>query len=136
MPHESKLLEMLGIDLEDPQQLLEVQLSEEDHGLIENLIRARERRNMGQKDVAKAIKRDPATVSNFERLGGDPHMSTVRRYAAAVGVRVRHIVEDAFEEESERDVRQFAAKRVRPARAPKPTADTLRKLYAVTRESA
>jgi hypothetical protein len=40
------------------------------------------------------MRRDKAAVSNFERLSADPHQSTIRRYAAAIGAYVRHIVED------------------------------------------
>ncbi|MEV1168744.1 hypothetical protein [Nonomuraea sp. NPDC049784] len=36
--------------------------------------------------------RSQPAVSDFERLGGDPHLSTIRRYALAIGVEVIHAV--------------------------------------------
>jgi transcriptional regulator with XRE-family HTH domain len=33
-----------------------------------------------------------STVSNFERMGGDPKLSTVLRYAEAIGADVRFLV--------------------------------------------
>ncbi|MGW5157436.1 hypothetical protein ACWEPN_18360 [Nonomuraea wenchangensis] len=36
--------------------------------------------------------RSQPAVSDLERLGGDPHLSTIRRYALAIGVDVFHSV--------------------------------------------
>jgi transcriptional regulator with XRE-family HTH domain len=44
--------------------------------------------------VADRMGRDKAAVSNFERLSADPHLSTIRRYAAAIGAMVTHTVEN------------------------------------------
>ncbi|WP_051033655.1 helix-turn-helix transcriptional regulator [Rhodococcus sp. JVH1] len=83
----------LGIDLDDPEEQLARDLAEADDNLLEDLVALRHRRGLKQQDIADAIGRHKSSVSNFERLGADPHMSTIRRYAAAVGARVRHIVE-------------------------------------------
>ena len=109
MTSNSKILEMLGLDLDNPDDLLGVQLAEEDHELIQELIRMRIRKGLRQVDVATKMQRDPSAVSNFERLGGDPHLSTVRRYAQAVGVRIRHRVEDAEPSVRDREVLEYAA---------------------------
>lgn len=95
MTTESKILEFLKIDLDDPAQRLGVQLAEEDHELIQALIKMRRDKGLTQADIATTMQRDPSAVSNFERLGGDPHLSTIRRYAQAIGARIYHRVEDA-----------------------------------------
>ncbi len=87
------LTEMFGIDPADPGHLLALDLARADQQLIEDLIAARVAAGLQQKDVAARIRRDPAVVSIFEKLGGDPRLSTIRRYARAVGVRVTHHVE-------------------------------------------
>lgn len=109
MTSNSKILDMLGLDLDKPEDLLGVQLAEEDHGLIQELIQTRIRKGLRQADVAAKMQRDPSAVSNFERLGGDPHMSTIRRYAQAVGVRIRHRVEDAEPSMRDKEVLDYAA---------------------------
>ncbi|HEY5858352.1 MAG TPA: helix-turn-helix transcriptional regulator [Aldersonia sp.] len=52
----------------------------------------RKTKGITQAEVARRIGRDPAVVSNFERLGSDPHLSTIRRYARAIDARVTHAV--------------------------------------------
>ncbi|GAA3401719.1 helix-turn-helix domain-containing protein [Pseudarthrobacter polychromogenes] len=109
MTSNSKILEMLGLDLDNPEDLLGVQLAEEDHEFIQELIRMRIKKGLRQADVAAKMRRDPSAVSNFERLGGDPHLSTIRRYAQAVGLRIRHRVEDAEPSARDREVLEYAA---------------------------
>jgi len=87
------LTAMFGIDSRDPGHALALDLARADQQLIEDLIAARVTAGLQQKDVAARIRRDPAVVSTFEKLGGDPRLSTIRRYARAVGVRVTHHVE-------------------------------------------
>lgn len=60
--------------------------------MLSELVRLRHARNLTQEDVAKAIGRDKSAVSRFERLDSDPRLSTVRRYARAVGAMVEHHV--------------------------------------------
>lgn len=109
MGENSKLLEMLGLDLDDDDQRLMVQLAEEDHELVQALIQMRRDKGLKQSEVAAKMQRDPASVSNFERLGGDPHLSTIRRYAHAIGARILHRVEDAQPSRVEKDVLEYAA---------------------------
>lgn len=63
-----------------------------DRALIESLVNARKNKGLSQDQVAELMGCDQAAVSRFERFTHDPHMSTVRRYALAVGVEVTHHV--------------------------------------------
>ncbi len=93
-----RLLSLLGADPSDPQERLGVTLAEADNRLIDDLVALRKAKGLLQRDVAARMGRDQAAVSNFERLGADPHLSTVRRYARAVGAEVVHHVTDAVPE--------------------------------------
>ncbi|WP_214327830.1 helix-turn-helix domain-containing protein [Nonomuraea sediminis] len=88
-PH---VAELLGIDLDDPQVQRENDAIERDMRLIETLVTVRKQRHLTQAEVAERMGRSQPAVSDFERLGGDPHLSTIRRYALAVGVEVIHTV--------------------------------------------
>ncbi len=49
-----------------------------------------------QKQVAQAMETTQSAVSDFERLGGDPRLTTIMRYARAVGMAVAtkaHVVD-------------------------------------------
>jgi transcriptional regulator with XRE-family HTH domain len=86
----------LGFEPGDEKLRLAQQLVAEDRDLIEALIALRLHRGLTQTEVAEQLDRNKSVVSNFERLGADPRPSTIRRYAVAVGARIRHIVEDAY----------------------------------------
>lgn len=77
---------------DDPTVGAALEDAEEHVRLIEKLIAARDARKMRQKDVAKRMRTTQSRVSNIERLGGDPRLSTVMRYGRAVGLRVRFVV--------------------------------------------
>ena len=83
-----------GLDPDSPQYRLRKALAEADDNLLEDLVRLRKAKGLTQQQVADRMHRDKAAVSNFERLSADPHLSTIRRYAAAVGARVSHQVTD------------------------------------------
>ncbi|NUW33520.1 helix-turn-helix transcriptional regulator [Nonomuraea sp. SMC257] len=87
-----RIAELLGIDLDDPQVQRENAAIDRDMRLIETLVGIRRQRGMTQADVAERMGRSQPAVSDFERLGGDPHLSTIRRYALAIGVDVFHAV--------------------------------------------
>lgn len=89
-PH---IAELLGIDLADPEVRREVEAVDRDMNLIETLVKIRKDRGLTQRQVAERMGRTQPAVSDFERVGGDPHLSTIRRYALAVGANVRHTVE-------------------------------------------
>lgn len=84
-----------GLDPDSRDYRLRQQLAEADNELIEHLVQLRKDKGLTQKVVARRMKRDVAAVSNFERLRADPHLSTIRRYAAAIGASITHLVVDA-----------------------------------------
>ncbi|QDP44161.1 helix-turn-helix DNA binding domain protein [Gordonia phage JuJu] len=84
-----------GIDHESDDERLRNELAEADDQLLEDLVQLRKDKGLTQAMVAARMGRDKAAVSNFERLSADPHLSTVRRYAAAIGARVSHQVTDS-----------------------------------------
>ena len=83
-----------GLDPDNADYQLRQQLAEADDQLIERLVQMRKDKGLTQKVVAERMKRDVAAVSNFERLRADPHLSTIRRYAAAIGASITHGVVD------------------------------------------
>jgi transcriptional regulator with XRE-family HTH domain len=85
--------ELLGLDPADPEIAALAAATDRDMDLIERLVQVRHDRGLTQRDVAERMGRSQPNVSAFERTGGDPHLSTIRRYAAAVGASVRwHVV--------------------------------------------
>ena len=92
-----QLEEFLGLDTSNQEDRLAVHLAEQDELLIDQLVQMRKDAGLRQADVATRIDRDQATISNFERLGGDPRLSTIRRYALAVGASIDHAVTPADE---------------------------------------
>lgn len=82
----------------DPYAPLHDQLAVNDDRMLEELVAMRKRKGLSQDTVAKRMNRSKTAVSNFERLGADPHLSTIRRYAAAVGAEIRSRVCD-FDEQ-------------------------------------
>lgn len=87
-----QVAELLGIDLTDPDVQGENAAIDRDMRLIETLVAIRKQRGLTQAEVAERMGRSQPAVSDFERLGGDPHLSTIRRYALAVGAEVVHLV--------------------------------------------
>lgn len=57
---------------------------------LESLVRLRKQSGLTQEDVATAWGRHKTLVSQFEQLGNDPRLSTIRRYAASAGIRYGH----------------------------------------------
>jgi transcriptional regulator with XRE-family HTH domain len=58
---------------------------------MDGLIRLRNKQGLTQSDVAAKMGVSQSTVSEMEKPGVDPHLSTLRRYARAVGVSMRHV---------------------------------------------
>jgi len=90
---DQNLADLLGIDLNDPDVQRENEAIERDMRLIESLVSIRKQLGLSQAEVAARMGRSQPAVSDFERLGGDPHLSTIRRYALAVGAEVLHVVQ-------------------------------------------
>lgn len=67
-------------------------LAAADRHLKSQLIRAREQRGLSQRQVAERMGVTQQAVNKFERYDSDPKLSTLRRYANAVGAVVTHDV--------------------------------------------
>jgi len=90
----SNLDKLLGIDPGDPQVVLAAALVRADIELLRALIDRRERAGLTQQDVADRLGIAQPSVAKFERYDNDPKLSTIRRYALAVGALVNHSVDD------------------------------------------
>lgn len=86
---------LLGLDLTDPETAALTAATARDTDLVECLVRIRRDQGLTQAQVAERMECSQPNVSAFERTGGDPHLSTIRRYAAAVGAGIhwRAVVE-------------------------------------------
>lgn len=62
--------------------------------LTASLIALRKGHKLTQEAVAERMGVSQPTVAAFERYDANPTLSTVRRYALAVGASIEHIVED------------------------------------------
>ena len=82
--------ELLGIDLGNPSHRLARLLADEDAGLVDALVMLRKRSGKSQSDVAAAMGVSQSAVARIESGDRDPHLSTLRRYAHAVGAQVTH----------------------------------------------
>lgn len=87
-PAQRALLADFGIDPDDPEVVEAAQDTATHMNLIETLVCLRTGRDLTQKAVADRMGTTQSRVSNFERIGGDPRLSTIFRYARAVGARV------------------------------------------------
>ena len=76
--------------LASPETALAEALAQEDQHLLHALVMRRRELGLSQTAVAERMGVSQAAVSLFERVGNDPRMSTVRRYARALGILVRH----------------------------------------------
>ncbi|MET7505866.1 helix-turn-helix transcriptional regulator [Streptomyces albidoflavus] len=88
---------LLGLDLDDAQTGRAADDTEAIMMLVETLVRHRKACRITQKQVARAMETSQSAVSDFERLGGDPRLSTIMRYARAVGMAVAtkaHVVDE------------------------------------------
>lgn len=85
--------DVLELDIETPNERLGRLLAEQDADLLDMLIQVRKARGLSQQDVAKMLGLSQPTIADFERYENDPKLSTLRRYALAVGAEVRHAVD-------------------------------------------
>lgn len=88
----STLDELLGISPNDPLALRADALVGQDEALLDDLIKIR-KDYFTQAEVAEKLGVKQSTIAAFERYGNDPKLSTIRRYAHAVGALVAHKVE-------------------------------------------
>jgi predicted transcriptional regulator len=66
-----------------------------EYDLAAQLIDARVKAKMTQEQVAKAMHTTQSVISRLESGKVDPTSSTIRRYAEAVGARMRVVIEAA-----------------------------------------
>lgn len=64
--------------------------------LLQGLIALREANRLSQEQVAERMGVSQSAVSQFERYDSNPKLSTIRRYALAVGARIHHRVENEY----------------------------------------
>lgn len=80
--------ELLGIDRSNTIQQLACELVEDHAELVSRLAAERKRLGLTQAEVAERMGTTAGKVDEFEKLDSDPRLSTVRRYAMAVGLRL------------------------------------------------
>lgn len=66
--------------------------AEEFFVLLERLATVRRTRGLTQRDVASAMETSQSAISELENGDSDPRISTVQRYARALGARVTFAV--------------------------------------------
>lgn len=69
-------------------------LVDADTALLRALVKMRKSRGLTQDQVAERMMVSQPAVAQFERYDANPKLSTLRRYALAVGARVHHVVID------------------------------------------
>lgn len=88
----SALDDALEIDRSDPLQDLALRLVAAQTAWIASLVAMRQAQNLSQTDVARRMGCTQSSVSDIETGSTDPRLSTLRRYALAVGADVEHTV--------------------------------------------
>jgi len=85
--------EMIKKMLDAPAVKAEYDALEDGFTLLDELLKARRRANMTQADVAKAMNTKAPAVARIESGGGSkehsPSIATLRRYAEAVGCKLK-----------------------------------------------
>ena len=79
-------------DPNSPSRKRALALARADQELHAALLRARREQSLTQGQVADVMGVSQPTVASFERYDNDPRLSTIRRYAHAVGVTISHTV--------------------------------------------
>ncbi len=87
-----RLDDLLGIDHSDPTQQLAERLVAADDNLLDQLVELRKSKGLTQRDVADRLGVDQSAIARIESGDRDPHLSTLRRYALAIGAEVEHKV--------------------------------------------
>lgn len=86
---EHDFLSELGFDPDDPSVRAAADDAQAHARIIETLVNVRSDRKLSQAKVAERMGTTQSRVSNFERIGGDPRLSTLLRYARAVNTKLR-----------------------------------------------
>ncbi len=82
------LMEALGVDPKDPRTTAMAEDFNNFEDFIVLLSEKRKAAGLTQTAVAKILETHQSVISDFERLGGNPTIETIQRYARAVGYRV------------------------------------------------
>lgn len=86
--------------------------------LLHDLVAMREHHKLSQAEVAARMGVTQPTVSALERHDANPTISTIRRYALAVGARLDITVDDDLEHCSiDREIARMSAAMTRPMRS-------------------
>lgn len=94
MSEEDEFAVYLGTALADPTYRQGHDDAMRLHNVVDSLIAVRRERGMTQANVAAGMGVRQPTIAQFETETSDPKVTTVQRYARAVGVRVRFVVEE------------------------------------------
>lgn len=78
------LYDALGIDPDDPSMASAISMEQSRYSIMDKLVEIRQERGMTITDVAAQLGVSRQAVSKFE-YGRDPRLSTLIRYAIAVG---------------------------------------------------
>lgn len=89
---EARVGALLGLDEADPIQRLATDLARSDRRFIDRLVAVRRDKGLTQAEVSARMGVSQGAVSQFESGHRDPKLSTIRRYALAVGVPIEHRV--------------------------------------------
>ncbi|WP_442932355.1 helix-turn-helix domain-containing protein [Micromonospora sp. NBC_01699] len=85
----TELFDLLGVNPDDPRVRDAIMDARDAERLIDTLVQLRKRLGITQSELAQDMETTQSAVSKFERAGGDPHLSTLQRYARSVGARLR-----------------------------------------------
>ncbi len=77
-----------AVDPDNREEVLAAELARLPFDLIDRLVALRHQRKLKQVDVARLMNRHESQVSRFEKETDDPRLSTVVRYAYAIGARI------------------------------------------------
>lgn len=88
----SELSALLGFNTSTRTSRLAREMVKSDRRLIGKLVQLRRQQRLTQEDLAGRMGVSQSAIAKFENGPGDPRLSTLRRYALALGVEVTHQV--------------------------------------------
>lgn len=90
------IAQFVGLDAANAEQRLASSLVDETQDMMHDLVQRRRSCNLTQKNVAEIIGVSRTAITHFERYDADPKMSTIVRYALAIGARIEIKVTDGI----------------------------------------
>lgn len=88
----SEVAQALELNLESPSDASALDMEEAHQNLVDEFVRIRKARGLSMQNVADELQISRQAVSKIERANRDPRLSTLIRYAMAIGA---HITLDA-----------------------------------------